>query len=213
MATESLIDLLVNNVPKSFLENYFSVLPSIYREAATASETDSLLNPAQAKWHKPFYRRAICESRFKEMALAAGLVAIDASHHAHNCDYTLVQAGRIQMIQQGAREGEPIRPAKSRNQHRAVNRFLDSPFFEFVHPPSVYEPGSFFCILTHGSTRQDPDIPAYVDIIFPPALGESVSADKFRYGVLDLLAAYPTVVRQDTVEPIRRIEPIRKVSV
>lgn len=213
MNTESLVDLLVNNVPKSFLESYFSVLPSIYREAASASETDSLLNPAQAKWVKSYYRRAICESRFKNMALTAGLVAIDAQHHAHNCDYTLVQAGRIGMIQQGAREGEPIRPAKSRAQHRAVNRFLDSPAFNFVHPPSVYDPGNFFCILAHGATKDAPDTPAYVDIIFPPAAGESVDASMFRYKMTDLLEAYPSVVRHDVIEPIRRIEPIRKGSV
>lgn len=209
MAEDVMLNLILSNIPYKFIEAFHGQLAALYRESHSSVSNYTLWLEPEAKFVLPYHRRGICEAAFRRTALDSGLRVRDLQHNARNCNYVLVRAGKILLTQVAVREGEGIRPAKSREQHAAVNQFLNNPGFEFIDAPDFRVPGAVYGTIVHGPDKQDSARASFAYLLFPPAADASENTPVFKYPLAFLMQEYKNLGlhRQTQKMPTERKQP------
>lgn len=121
---DPLLRLVIGAVPRDLLLHFSQRIDALYEEAWSHCKSGHWYEP-QAKSVRPAARRAIMDAELRRSAERFGLRAFDRSHDGNGLEYVLVRCGAVNITchhADGPRQAP--RPAKSRKQNAAVNRWV-----------------------------------------------------------------------------------------
>ncbi|MEX2299483.1 MAG: hypothetical protein WD733_01030 [Bryobacterales bacterium] len=223
---EALEDLIIAEMPSSFLKQLAESQPVIYEEAADLARKSPSWREPEALFLIPHFRRALFEHAFR---LAAGnargrLRHFDCRHAGDNCGYGRVQAKRLVLtIHHVDGPDQFVRPCVSRRQNAAVNKFLDSSFMPDAMieiPPDLSGAEFVNAYILHGQqTRKKADktfTEDFLRIAFPDS---ELNRYTRNYNVLDVLQKYAvvesaaeTAAIEDKARPVLNPNKKKKIS-
>lgn len=163
---DTLRDLLVADLPPTFVIKLMAAAPKVYAEAKAHCKNDPLLGDAERAYIEPHYRRALFERKMMEVALDSGLKATTERATSGAAQYNVVRVGRFLMTSSktSSRNSVP-RSCGFREQYSDVNEHIDQCLLFPV--PSKPTSESLYCIVIHGTSIEDHGAFGYCCFAFP----------------------------------------------
>lgn len=187
---DRLLEEILSSVPKLFVAKMIEVQPLIYRESRDATYSGPVvLGDADAEYLWPHYRRALYETRLREVAAGCGLKAGVEVNAAGNHKYTVVKAGRFLMTCSHVGDLSMLQPSLFRGQNSALNALLPQLLLKDI-ADDVRQGGELYAIILHCEDRQERGLvePGFLKFGVPAA----GKGDKLEvaFDFSELLAAY-----------------------
>lgn len=200
---ETLEALTIQEVPADFFRQLVSRQPAVYAEANDLALNNPSWRRPEGEMVVPHIRRAVFEHEVRLAAGNANLQHFDLRHAGDNCGYGMVRAGKLAISTHHiAGPNQFVRRCKSRQQHAAVNKFLDQLALDeiLVEPiPKLEEAGIVYAHLLHGRVIErhgDKEFTQdFLRLAFPDADLQKYSKN---YSVLELLQKYAAYSGADT---------------
>ena len=210
-------DVLVEELPGSFVKSIMDDIRRAYREAAVHWEDSPLLGDAERRNIAPHLRRGLIETKFRERALDSGLIATVEKTATQSVEYTVVKAGIVDLTisKTGGKSCLPD-TCDFRNQRSDANDMLHQ---QQLFPMSVDQPkdqdnaNSVYAIITHGPAPHSSSEVGFINIGFPnPELNGWAEPPIELVSVYDLIVS-AEAARDDIHESIQQVEPTLKVTI
>lgn len=163
---ETLSDLLVADLPPSFVRQLLKALPKIYPNAEKRVQKINPLGEWEEEYLLGHMRRALFEAKFRSIAIDCGLQVEMHKPDKGGCAHVRVLTSRFQLI--GCHVQSPgsfPRHSDCREQFSAVNeRISQQEMFRFGAEPGEH---ALYGILTHAAEAKDNSTFRSAQIGFP----------------------------------------------
>jgi hypothetical protein len=173
--SESLEEIVLNDLPIRFASQLIQKLPHVYPEAKSRAYDDPALEEIQAKHMLPQHRYSLAQALFQREAAQAGLEVTIEEVPANGYKYPLVVCGRLRLtIHHAHFPDEFVDICGYRKQHSAVNdRLLNPllPFFASFDPVKLSEATEVYANVLHGANPVTGKVDelGFLRIAFPSA--------------------------------------------
>ena len=162
----SLRTLLATDLPDAFVSELINVANWIYRDTHEAIALDSNYDAPEKEYLLPHTRRAIMESKMRELANKHNVQVTIEENSAKNTKYSLIRCGRFALTISKA-PGESQLPSKCnfRKQYAEINQHIKQ--LSLFPLPSNPQDSSIYGIIIHGHDLNDQSKLAFLRIGFP----------------------------------------------
>lgn len=207
-----LFKVLVEALPLSFLEGMARAVPAIYADALAELTESTVIDKQEMVTLLPHYRRAMMETKIRNEAKAAGLLALTKPTKNDTATFSFVDAGRIVLTASHvAQPNHQPRFAAFRNEHAELNELLEQmDFIGFPEQPDSGTENKIYCILLYGGGGTKDKITTFMEFAIP-APGSAGYVDHYSFASVLVAArvrAQPAVEDQiDAAFPIRKQQP------
>ena len=184
----SLLDVLIEEVPRDFVLDLSRMIKWIYGEAHQRVFEDPAFRRSEALWLLPFARRALFESKVVELADRHNMQyqSVVTEHETHT--YNIVRCGRFQFTGSAVRGVDQIpRQAMFREQHARINSFLRYPTLDFMGKSRLDEAEYIYGIILYGSEASGSAQPSFTSIAIP---AENAPKWAANWSLQELATAY-----------------------
>ena len=153
---DSLQVLFRQTVPVEFVDHLTRRQRWVYEEANRQCYDNPLWTEAEARYILGHTERVLFENEMRKGAVSFGIDWENANHVGDNCTYVKVVSGKFKMT--GHRVPCPgyfVRPAESRKQEAAVNRFMDGYVLDgalSIPLPLLKQAKQIAAYILHGTT-------------------------------------------------------------
>lgn len=194
MKNNWLKELVLNSYSKEFFEGLEYATEQSYLIAHAEVSNNTLLDKENASVLLGHLRRAIFETKFKELALDMTYQAT-TERTLQKFPYTLVKSGKLLLTLSHVNDQiSNLSPAKFRKQHSGLNLLLQQTYFGFLG--KSFEPDSVYGIILHGNARTNPKKPVFLKLAFPSADGKQW-LEEFPIGYI--IKSYPTLPEESEI--------------
>jgi len=164
-----LIDLLIKELPPSFITDLQHAVPNIYREAHQQAFVQPLWEDSEARYLIGHFRHALFAAHFRKAARNAGLKTGLQRVPTGSYQYTWVRAGRLLLTASAVQSEDDaeLRYAEFREQHATVNHLLTNPVLPFMDQADLNALETVYGIVVHAPYEDDKSQCSYVGIGIP----------------------------------------------
>lgn len=168
---DSLRDILVSDLPPSFVRRLIDAARWTYLEAHAQMEGHSLYGEPECEYLEPHVRRALFEAKLAEIALDSGLKVTTERVASGAAQYRLVRAGRLQLTGSKTTSRNVVpRRCVFRRQYADINEHINQQ--QLFPVPSDPDVASLYCMIIHGASVERPGELGYCCFAFPTQQGD-----------------------------------------
>ncbi len=200
----ALLSEVVKSLPKPFVSEVLRVTEWVYDEAYNSAFNHPLMGRPESEYLYPHMRRALMESKLREVANSLGLSTKVCTNFARNHEFTEIQAGRLVLTcsHKTGEDWQMLRSSYFRQKNATLNSLLsqmefDSAGFEVFSEND--DAGLLNAVIYHGTDLREKNKVGYVRIGFPSPCNSRWSA---RFDLYEILGSYPAVVAQSEDDEI-----------
>lgn len=203
-----LVELMVGELPASFVVALQQALPNIYQEAYQQAFSQPLWEKSEGRYLVGHLRHALFEAQFRNAAREAGLKTGLTRVPIGSYEYSYVRAGKLLLTASALpSEDDIVRPAFFRQQHALVNHFLSNPTLPIIDPPDLTSVDTIYGIVIHVPYAEDKAQCSYAGIAIPNE-GTTEWVEQLSLADLSKAQAQATQAKPETTED--RAHPRKK---
>jgi len=198
-SVETLIEMLIDDVPLRFVKAVIERTPLVYKEAYSRSYEEPAWDEPEAQYIIGHNRRVVFEKMYRTEAINAGL-AVDVQSNGRNCSYTLVRSGRFILTASHVQnQSEVTKPALFREQFAGINKLLTNPLLPFLEldPLQLSRADNVYAIVLHGCESRNPQNVGFMRLAFPSADSEAYVANLCLFELQQKMALRKRAIPQE----------------
>jgi hypothetical protein len=166
-----LLDLMVKDIPPSFVLAIQQAMPHIYEEAYQQAYSQPLWERSEGRYLIGHIRHALFNAQFRKAGRDAQLDARLMRVPVGSYEYSYVRTkGKLFLTGSSVSSSDDMpRPADFREQHAEVNHFLNQPPLSFMASPDLKKAKEIYAIVIHAALGVDKRECGFVGIGIPSA--------------------------------------------
>lgn len=208
---QEVMSLILRETPAVLWRTALTRLTWAYSEGFASVHSDPRILKPQKPAKLIDDRFYLAETALNDAAIASGAVSSGQKVEINGWAYTLVRSGGVCFVQSYTKSPSDFsRPARFREQHAALNNFLERPQFAFGDvPPSLFDVSQVAGIIIHGPASKKFDEEnqrlGFVNFCVP---SRDYKFWEVKFSVTEIIAGYgsesDSTNQRDIAHPVRR---------
>jgi hypothetical protein len=190
-STDSLKEMLIQDVPLKFITNIIQKTPGVLRDAHGRAFEEPAWDEEEAQHSLGYFRFWLFQPMLRREAAKIGLEATVEYNKANNTPYTLIRARRFLFTGSHIKSKKDMPPtAWFREQHAALNEGLVNPYLPGFDTHKLLHANDIYGIICYSESVDDVNALGLMQITF-------VSADSKRIvDVVDLFELHQVMLER-----------------